>query len=248
LYNIFSGSNNDDEGENMTPDNIIRYPDSDEEPALGITVDDFNVNREDLTPAEEDLFNDWYIDERGFRFEFRRESGKLVNISAPLENFDYQPYQLALTVEQMQQIADDSISHFLDLDNYERENFIREELASHRFTYFRTVNGYRTEDGGTVVIANSGDVRRIMFHDAGLFDNIYVPPIDEEEFDRKFEAAVLERDGYMHDATINISGRTLVVRNGNLYLNYAFAYRHGEYEISSGLQGINIPIPGAIVP
>jgi len=250
LYNIFSSSNNDDEEENMTPDNIIRYPDSDEEPALGITVDDFNVSREDLILEDGEHFNYWYVDERGFRFEYRRESGRLVSIVAPREIYksENQPTQYKLSGEEMQKIADDLISHVLNLDDYERENFVREEFITSDFNFVRFVNGYRTEDSGTVAISRSGDVIRIMFHDAGLFDNIYVPPINEEDFDRKFEAAVLERDGYMHDATINISGRTLVVRDGNLYLNYAFAYRHGEDEISSGLQGINIPIPGAIVP
>jgi len=220
-------------------------------PTDGITIDDLMVDKSDLVPiddddSDEEWFHDRFVNERGIEYWFNSETGELFGILAPIPS--HMPDNIALSIEEMVQIAERMASQFIDTSKYTLTHHTSGASRFYRFDFDRIINGYITEENVSITLYNSGDVIDVFLRNIDLFDRITVPSIDETEFDQKFEVAVRGWGDYYEGRRLRIEGRYLVVRDGQLYLNYAFVYKIGSYDgenMYGELQGINIPIPGA---
>ena len=220
-------------------------------PAGGIRFEDLSPNREDLTPIEGNdeysEFSEWFVNKRGIEFVFRRGTERLSNISAPRP--DTMPDESVLSIEKMKENALIILGYFTDESNY----VVRQAgTDSDMFFLHRIVNGYRSDELAVISFFRSGAVSGITLMDTGLFDNAYVPLINEAEFDEKFHIAVRERFNGGEGMSFRITSRTIGYRAGEIVMNYGFVYRYDhedEYDYRSYMDGvgINVPIPGAVM-
>ena len=212
----------------------------------GITQEDFNVDKATLERSDEsDEFSDWFINENGIEFVFNRETGMLVRIFAPTDIILTQPDQAVLSMEEMEQLADEIISHFADLNVLTRSHWHADYGGlAHDFSFARIIDGFVTHEMGTVRILNSGDVLNAGFFNAGMFDNITLPPIDLAAIDREF-AATIRQEISAGIVAYQIEDRALTIIDGRLYMTFGFVYRtEFSYEDEySELQSTAVPIP-----
>jgi len=243
---IFALLNRCSGGLGIERDNSLTLGNTSEVEFTGITNGDFNVNKADLTQKNNrDTFHEIFSDERGIEFGFDRRTGNLSSISGVEASLGREIPDIALlSVKEAEYMADDIASNLIDISLYDRVSHMGVSLTQ-RFNYTRIVNGFLTEEGGSVWICYSGVVLLVSFFDVGLFDEITVPPINETALDAAFEDEMRREFGHRGIINFEIDERMLIVRNNRLYMSYAFVYQTEDMypEFYSELEFINIRIP-----
>jgi len=205
----------------------------------GITKDDLNVNREDLISTGESRSHYFYIDESETSFHFDRETGNLSSISQLAHvRFDNISEYLLLSLDEMKQLADEFISHFIDPSSRRRVFQHERLLRSYDFKYIREVNGYDTAESSMISISYCGKVRFIIIGSVGMFDDVELPPIDEAELDIRFEEMFKHENG---DVDFTITNRVLSINSNLLIMTYHFTFYDGNFGETMGL-----PIPVSV--
>jgi len=215
--------------------------------AIGVTPEDFNVNREDLRPHNRG--GDWepefeeFVDERGVRFGFDRRTGELASISWLFDIINDQPEQAVLSIEEMELLADTTMSHLVDLNKYIRTHFhsADAQMYRHNFRYIRMINSYETTEYGRVWITYSGVVKFVDIINRGLFDDVVIPPIDEPALDAMLISAVHQQFEDVID--IDIEYRILDLRDNQFIMRYEVVVTTERYYDTPFLEFIEIPIP-----
>lgn len=217
-------------------------------PVGGITDSDFIVNRADLQPVEWERswepFHEQYVDDRGVRYFFERGTGRFAGISWPAELLYERRNSVFISADELDLLADSTISYFIDVQHYEKSYF--GGTGSHTVRYTRVVNGFNTTQTATVSVHMSGVLGLATSFNTGLFDNVTVPTIDEADMDRRFEIALREQFGERADRFV-IERRTLDIQNGQLIMIYEFGFKFWENELEeyfvSALEELVVEIP-----
>ena len=232
----YNDINLDDNESNV---NVTTFP--------SITSEDFNITMDELTSLNDrDDYFETFVDERGVEFLFDVRTDKLARVFIPSDLLSWGFVENSVySVEEMQHMAIDIASNFVnDITIYDIRHFSVEHMGTHSFRFERIIQGFNTRETGRVSIRNGGVIDAASFFSPGLFDDVYVPPLNKYVLDLQFEIAMREYYSNIEIDSFIIINRTLDYVDGQLFILYGFVYRTifcYEDEYSEAL-GLNIPI------
>jgi len=136
---------------------------------------------------------DTYVDNEGREYLYGNEDRKLVGF------YDYSNSHTLNEIyiqneDNLKIIAYNFLKNYIKIDNYTFLKHTYDEYAKvHSFEYSIVIQGYKSSDFAYVDIRNDGTIKAFAFTNAGLFEGIKIPKINETEMIKTFEKMIKEK-------------------------------------------------------
>jgi len=103
---------------------------------------------------------------------------------------------LYLSEEKLREIAENYLKNYVSLEKFTYAGFTEyPERQEYRFDYVRKISGYSSHESLMISLVYDGTVVNYYAANLGMFDNVYVPEIDELKILKQLDIMVKQRQG-----------------------------------------------------